>query len=427
MKRLINFGGTNLSVNYNKEVAESIKSSLNTLYINLTHITLPKIPIQNIEDESKKWYKNYMSNLDTTLTGDQLIAKGDKILQDAKDLDDEMTRTVNILSCYEALQSGDTNLMLETLKELYNGKWYDKEWLGQKKELEELSPEELKKILQEYFNENYKKNTFISGIIIDKLESENKNKKSYSSGYSKSINTSNIEPATILNTNEQVEKNTETNNVMDSNANKNEISNKNTFKENANDQTPKTVTKTTTNTKTPISTKSNENDKTKIANIIGGTTKASSIGAVTGSTLSQSNLPVEESTSKDLSDSIVDKVNLDNVSEGISGTLNSAIDTINKIKSNSPLKLTKIKNMDMQDNSGNSFIPPIAGISTAAVAGIGTKMYIDKKEENKDDSDSFFTKDEQKEIKEEKEKEEEEENKTLSKEDLIKAIEYNRK
>ena len=211
---------------------------------------------------------------------------------------------------------------------------------------------------------------------------------------------------------------------MDSNANKNEISNKNTFKENANDQTPKTVTKTTTNTKTPISTKSNENDKTKIANIIGGTTKASSIGAVTGSTLSQSNLPVEESTSKDLSDSIVDKVNLDNVSEGISGTLNSAIDTINKIKSNSPLKLTKIKNMDMQDNSGNSFIPPIAGISTAAVAGIGTKMYIDKKEENKDDSDSFFTKDEQKEIKEEKE---EEENKTLSKEDLIKAIEYNRK
>lgn len=425
MKRLINFGGTNLSVNYNKEVAESIKSSLNTLYINLTHITLPKIPIQNIEDESKKWYKNYMSNLDTTLTGDQLIAKGDKILQDAKDLDDEMTRTVNILSCYEALQSGDTNLMLDTLKGLYNGKWYDKEWLSQKKELEELSPEELKKILQEYFNENYKKNTFISGIIIDKLESENRNTKSYSSGYSKSINTSNIEPATILNTNEQVEKNTETNNT-DSNINKKEaLPSKNTTKRKASDQTPKTVTKTTTNTKTPISTTSTENDKTKIANIIGGTTKASSIGAVTRETLSSSNLPVDESTSKDLSDSVIDKVNLDSVSKGVSGTLNSAIDTINKIKSNSPLKLTKIKNMDMQDNSGNSFIPPIAGISTAAVAGIGTKMYIDKKEDNKEETDSFFSKDEQKEIKEEKDTEEE--NKTMSKEDLIKAIEFNRK
>lgn len=425
MKRLINFGGTNLSVNYNKEVAESIKSSLNTLYINLTHITLPKIPIQNIEDESKKWYKNYMSNLATTLTGDQLIAKGDKILQDAKDLDDEMTRTVNILSCYEALQSGDTNLMLDTLKGLYNGKWYDKEWLSQKKELEELSPEELKKILQEYFNENYKKNTFISGIIIDKLESENRNTKSYSSGYSKSINTSNIEPATILNTNEQVEKNTETNNT-DSSINKNEaLPSKNTTKGKASDQTPKTVTKTTTNTKTPISTTSTKNDKTKIANIIGGTTKASSIGAVTRETLSSSNLPVDESTSKDLSDSVIDKVNLDSVSKGVSGTLNSAIDTINKIKSNSPLKLTKIKNMDMQDNSGNSFIPPIAGISTAAVAGIGTKMYIDKKEDNKEETDSFFSKDEQKEIKEEKDTEEE--NKTMSKEDLIKAIEFNRK
>ena len=425
MKRLINFGGTNLSVNYNKEVAESIKSSLNTLYINLTHITLPKISIQNIEDESKKWYKNYMSNLDTTLTGDQLIAKGDKILQDAKDLDDEMTRTVNILSCYEALQSGDTNLMLDTLKGLYNGKWYDKEWLSQKKELEELSPKKKKKILQEYFNENYKKNTFISGIIIDKLESENRNTKSYSSGYSKSINTSNIEPATILNTNEQVEKNTETNNT-NSNINKKEaLPSKNTTKGKASDQTPKTVTKTTTNTKTPISTTSTKNDKTKIANIIGGTTKASSIGAVTRETLSSSNLPVDESTSKDLSDSVIDKVNLDNVSEGISGTLSSAIDTINKIKSNSPLKLTKIKNMDMQDNSGNSFIPPIAGISTAAVAGIGTKMYIDKKEENKDETNSFFSKDDQKEIKEEKDTEEE--NKTMSKEDLIKAIEFNRK
>ena len=79
----------------------------------------------------------------------------------------------------------------------------------------------------------------------------------------------------------------------------------------------------------------------------------------------------------------------------------------------------------MQDNSGNSFIPPIAGISTAAVAGIGTKMYIDKKEDNKEETDSFFSKDEQKEIKEEKDTEEE--NKTMSKEDLIKAIEFNRK
>lgn len=371
----------------------------------------------------------------------ELIDNCTKAVSDASD---EVNYVAEIIKCNKALTGqGEgvdyTKLLMTTL--LATSGEIDIHSTTLNKDIEDkynsMTEEEIKEFLEKYISFTYVKSKYISQALMDAnnqkeetKEEVNTNLGTSSRGVSRTATRKILNTASIPNPVKELENSPEPVSPVKTEPTKTDKvlnTNSSTTKTQVVDQKPKTVTKNTTSTnKVPISTTSTENDKTKIANIIGGTTKASSIGAVTRETLSSSNLPVNESTSKDLSDSIVDKVNLDNVSEGISGTLNSAIDTINKIKSNSPLKITKIKNMDMQDNSGNSFIPPIAGIASAAVAGVGTKMYIDKKDDDTEEkSDDFFSKEDQKEIKDKEEKKED--NNPFTKEDLIKAIEYGKR
>ena len=417
--KLINFSGVNLSVNYSREQAEEIKTQLDKLYNELRHITLPKIPISEIENENQKWNKYYMSNLNTTLTGDQLITKGDQLLEEAKDINLEFIRTVNVLSCYEALQSDNVDLMRNVLKSVTNTKWYYGSWALHNKQIDKMSVEELKKYLQEYYNKDLKKNTFITKVITDKLEKENQQKNSSYSGGGRSRKAITIPEEPIQSTVEKVEETAKDAVVTEPTKTTNQkiLNSDDNLTKPIESAIPKEETNSAEGTAIPLVSNNNQNN-----GVIGGTTKAASIGAVTGIA---SNLGQTGTSTKDLSDSLKDKLNIDDISDKIDGTLNSAISTINKIKSNSPLKLTKVNNMEMQDNSGNNFIPPIAGISSAAVAGIGTKMYISRKDDDEyEESDSFFSKEDQKDI---KEKETKEENKSLTKEDLIKAIEYGKR
>ena len=68
-----------------------------------------------------------------------------------------------------------------------------------------------------------------------------------------------------------------------------------------------------------------------------------------------------------------------------------------------------------EDSNSSKFIPPIAGVATASIAGIGTKLYIDKKkDEDKEDEDNdenrrFFDEDDI-------------EREAISKEDLVEML-----
>lgn len=68
-----------------------------------------------------------------------------------------------------------------------------------------------------------------------------------------------------------------------------------------------------------------------------------------------------------------------------------------------------------EDSNSSKFIPPIAGVATASIAGIGTKLYIDKKKEE-DDSDEDD--DENRKFFEEDDIERE----AISKEDLVEML-----
>ena len=81
---------------------------------------------------------------------------------------------------------------------------------------------------------------------------------------------------------------------------------------------------------------------------------------------------------------------------------------------------------NVTENVGNSsaVIPGIAGLSTAAVAGVGTKVYIDKKDNKKSEEKTtkFFTNIEE-EPEEKEEKKENDEEEVISKEDLVSSLE----
>lgn len=68
-----------------------------------------------------------------------------------------------------------------------------------------------------------------------------------------------------------------------------------------------------------------------------------------------------------------------------SGSLVSSIGKSQLNNNDKLLKPIKIGEPKSQEKSvAGKFVPPIAGVSTAAVAGIGTKIYVEKKDENKE-------------------------------------------
>ena len=109
----------------------------------------------------------------------------------------------------------------------------------------------------------------------------------------------------------------------------------------------------------------------------------------------------------------------------VKGTLSSSVKSFNNQKIKPLVKMTSSM-VGTDGSKPNKFIPPIAGVTAAAVAGMGTKVYVDKETINKNkknDQTKFFnTIDEKDEDDKEKEKQEEK-NDSLSKEDLIRILE----
>lgn len=120
------------------------------------------------------------------------------------------------------------------------------------------------------------------------------------------------------------------------------------------------------------------------------------------------------------SDTEVEKIEIDDLAENISKNENEELD-YSKLSSSvknteSSLKPTKIATEEYieEDSSAGKFIPPIAGVATASIAGVGTKLYMDKSKEDDEEENKESTRFFDEEVKEEK--------KTLSKEDLVEML-----
>ncbi|MDO4995628.1 MAG: hypothetical protein Q4E69_00470 [Bacilli bacterium] len=110
------------------------------------------------------------------------------------------------------------------------------------------------------------------------------------------------------------------------------------------------------------------------------------------------------------------------IAKEVKGTLASSINSFNNEKIKPLVKMTSsITGGD--GGTTNKFIPPIAGVTAATVAGLGTKMYIDKPSIHKKKDDEDNKKLNEVEDEEAKKEEVKEEPKTLSKDDLIRILE----
>lgn len=73
------------------------------------------------------------------------------------------------------------------------------------------------------------------------------------------------------------------------------------------------------------------------------------------------------------------------IGKEITGKLSSSVNSLAKEKIKPIVNLSRsVMNEDLKPTAGK-FIPPIAGVSAAVVAGVGTKIYEDKKDNKKDD------------------------------------------
>lgn len=96
---------------------------------------------------------------------------------------------------------------------------------------------------------------------------------------------------------------------------------------------------------------------------------------------------------------------------------------VSSVTSNStplkPIKIDDTKSTTAETSTAGKFVPPIAGVSAAAVAGIGAKLYVDKKDDKKEKKEE---KHENKFFNENIEPEEESKLNFSSKEDIIRLL-----
>lgn len=96
---------------------------------------------------------------------------------------------------------------------------------------------------------------------------------------------------------------------------------------------------------------------------------------------------------------------------------------VSSVTSNStplkPIKIDNAKSTTAETSTAGKFVPPIAGVSAAAVAGIGAKLYVDKKDDKKEKKEE---KHENKFFNENIEPEEESKLNFSSKEDIIRLL-----
>lgn len=132
-----------------------------------------------------------------------------------------------------------------------------------------------------------------------------------------------------------------------------------------------------------------------------------------------------------LANSVLDLIANGKQTANIDETVEKVTDEVKKASGKITSSISNLKNFNggkiipkiVENNNGekNTFIPPIAGLSAAAVAGLGTKLYIDKDKDN--DKDKKDDESEENKFFKDIDEEEEQKNDSLSKEDLITILE----
>lgn len=416
--RMLNFSGVSLSVSFDREKAEPIVENISKGCLNESYTPDPDELINSLVYMSECDKSHFIDKIDTSLTGEYIKEQehiiDEEILEDYKELQNIM----RLMYAYEALQSGDTDLIKSAMKKILY--YFNSEFQRDDSEkllndyLDNMTEDEMKKYLQDFLANNIETSTFLSGIILAKQEEEKNKKKSYygGGGYAAAV------PTVKAITNSEQEKPATPENVKPvENQNKEEVlksenekkkeaeTNKTTDKEKIKDDFLNSSTDSKKTKKDPV-TKTIDNIKNTIT-------------SGNGKTLSNSVGGAAEAGIEAVKDLIA---NSGKVKQAIDGKLSSSVTAI----ANRGMEKIKPLVANVTENVGNSsaVIPGLAGLSTAAVAGVGTKVYIDKKDNKKSEEKTtkFFTNIEE-EPEEKEEKNENDEEEIISKEDLVSSLE----
>lgn len=167
-------------------------------------------------------------------------------------------------------------------------------------------------------------------------------------------------------------------------------------------------------TKKTNTSKQGSTQKSSLVNGIATSAKA----AISGKSNSAS---TTNTITKDILNTVESKAQ--DIAKDVKGTLSSSVKSFNneKIK-----PLVKMTSSIVDSDKPNRFIPPIAGVTAAAVAGMGTKVYVDKgtpTKKKEDEPIKFFNNLDEDDDEKDKKEEQENKNEALSKEDLITILE----
>lgn len=416
--KLLNFQGVSLSVSFDREKAEPIVENISKGCNNEANTQDSDELINSLIQMSESDKSHFLDKIDTSLTGEYIIEQEHLIDGEIWDDYKELQNIMRLMYAYDALQSGDTDLVKSAVKKLlyYFNSEFQRE--GSDKLLDDyiegMSEEEMQKYLQDFLTNNIETSTFFSGILAAKKQEESNKKQSSSSGggykgrYAQITTTKAITSEDKKQQAQQEVKNVKTveqkklDEVLESEDSKKYIE----------EQTNQT--KKVENIKNDFLNNSTEDKKeNKLENNLIESLKNKSTSS-SGKSLANSMSGLAESGIETVKDLIASGGKL---KEEINGKLSSSISSI----ANKGMETIKPLVATASESIGNSsaVIPGVAGLSTAAVAGLGTKVYIDKKNDKEREETTNFFED----INEKEEEEKEQEEIALSKEDLVKALE----
>lgn len=424
--RMLNFQGVALSVSFDREKAEPIVENISKGCLNESYTPDPDELINSLTYMSECDKSHFIDKLDTSLTGDYI--KEQEHLIDEEILDDynELQNIMRLMYAYEALQSGDIDLVKSAVKKLIY--YFNSEFQRDNSEellneyVDKLSEDDMKNYLNDFILNNLETSTFFSAALMAKKEEENNRSRS-SSGYGGGSSQGYTSVPTVkAKTNEQKEEE-KTKTPENVKTTEEQKGNDGLKSEKIKKESEKQSQQTKKDDKIKQDFLNSSTDKNK-QNNNGRTSALESIkNTITSGNSKNLSNSVSEVAEKGI-DSVKDLIaNGSKVKNTIDGKLSSSISKVaNKgIETIKPIVKTTSENM----GNSNAVLPGVAGLSTAAVAGLGTKLYIDKKDDKKYDK-----KEEKVEVpdntEEEKRKEKEKEKETLkisSKEDILKLLE----
>lgn len=416
MNKMLKFSGVNLNVKYNKEKSkDSTNAIINACMSAYEFDYIDKI-IQTIEGLSPSNH-NFLNNINTNLTGVSLINEEKQLKDDTWEEARDLMNLINILDTYEALQSDDPELIKEALKKIL--KVFDPQFKGENSDalveeyISKLSKEEMVAYLQNYLDEKVSNSRFINRVLTEKFEADSRKSSSSYGGGGYSASPASMPTVKAL-TSEDLKDETKPKEETIKPAEIQEV-NKDILKS---EDIKKEETTTETKENKDIEndflnssiTKQKENQSTNS----GITNSNSSSIASSGKSLATSVGGAAENGIETVKDLIANAGKL-------KGALSSSVTSIadNTLKTIKPL----VKNVSENVGNSSAVLPGIAGISTAALAGAGTKLYIDKKENEENEEDDNEEHNKFFDLPDEDDDEQDTIDDALSKEDLMKMLE----